>query len=330
MNRPLPAHFYQVAGVIRLLPALFPWLAVAGLADWLAARTFARAAIFMPKTPVMRFFYQAMVAAGQWAGSLAGLLALAALGWIAWSYFRRERGRAVALAWGGLLLAGLLGLFVPTAGWLGLSFQALSCTVLLGLTGQAWRRAGRLDEKIAVSISGLALLASRLYLGLDAAAAVLERSAPPGWSGALYRGGELLVLLSVAALWWALARRAEARIWLVAALPALAFAAPRLLAPAMTGILAIWSTGLTLYLPWPAYALALWLAGVTVIHTLRRGDPAGWALLLLAAGGFAPQMSVQAFMGVIALWLLVDATSHAPGAGQFEPGLAPVFAGQEV
>ncbi len=30
-------------------------------------------------------------------------------------------------------------------------------------------------------------------------------------------------------------------------------------------------------------------------------------LYLLAAGGFAPQLSIQAFLGLIALWLLVNA-----------------------
>ncbi len=74
----------------------------------------------------------------------------------------------------------------------------------------------------------------------------------------------------------------------------------------MTGILAICSSGLTLYLPWPLYALALLLACVMVIGCLRRGEPAGWALLLLAAGGYAPQLSYQAFLGLVGLWLLAN------------------------
>jgi hypothetical protein len=65
--------------------------------------------------------------------------------------------------------------------------------------------------------------------------------------------------------------------------------------------------GLTLYLPWPVYAAGLWLAGVTVIVAIRRGDPVGWAILLLLSGGYAPQLSLQAFLGLIALWLLAEA-----------------------
>jgi len=84
----------------------------------------------------------------------------------------------------------------------------------------------------------------------------------------------------------------------------LAFVVAHLANPAMTAIIAIWSTGLTLYLPWPLYAVSLWLAGVVVIASVRRGDTVGWAILLLAAGGYTPQLSTQVLLGLIALWLL--------------------------
>jgi hypothetical protein len=50
--------------------------------------------------------------------------------------------------------------------------------------------------------------------------------------------------------------------------------------------------------------VSVWLAGVTMGISLRRGDMVGWGILLLAAGGYAPQFSTQAFVGLIALWLL--------------------------
>jgi hypothetical protein len=52
--------------------------------------------------------------------------------------------------------------------------------------------------------------------------------------------------------------------------------------------------------------LSLWLLGVTVITLLRRSDPAGWAFLLLATSGYAPQLSTQLLAELIALWLLAD------------------------
>lgn len=72
----------------------------------------------------------------------------------------------------------------------------------------------------------------------------------------------------------------------------------------MAGILAIWSTGLTLYLPWPVYAFSLWLFAATFLALRRQSHPAAWAMLLLAAGGYAPQLSSQVFYGLIGLSLL--------------------------
>jgi hypothetical protein len=127
---------------------------------------------------------------------------------------------------------------------------------------------------------------------------------PPAISEPAFYAGELFIPLSILALWWAYGRPSPMRGWLLGAIPALVFTAARLASPSMTGIIAIWSTGMTLYLPWPFYAFSLWLAGVTVIATLRRDEPAGLAVLLLMCGGYAPQLSTQAFLGLIALWLL--------------------------
>lgn len=294
------------------LPPFFFWLSLAAVAEWLIARTLARAAIFMPKTPAMILVYKALGITGQFATSLTGLLAIVALGWIAWHHLRQHQNLALAVTCLALLLVSLLGLFIPTAGWLALCFQALLSVGILLLLGQVWKRTVAIAFKIAVSLVALTLLVTALYQGLDLVASALGMPGLPVSNMLFFNAGELLVLLSAAALWWASARRAHWLIWLIAAVPALAFAVPRLLAPSMTGIMTIWSTGLTLYLPWPAYVVALWLAGVTVLHTLRLGDATGWAILLLAAGGFAPQLSIQAFLGLIALWLLVNAAG--PGA----------------
>ncbi|MEK7784505.1 MAG: hypothetical protein AAB658_03625, partial [Chloroflexota bacterium] len=115
----------------------------------------------------------------------------------------------------------------------------------------------------------------------------------------------LFVVLTPIVLWWAVGRDGISPYkWAI--IPTLAFVTAYLVNPAMTAIIAIWSTGLTLYLPWPLYAVSLWLGSVVVIASLRRGGLTGPALLLLAAGGYAPQLSTQVFLGLIALWLLVS------------------------
>jgi hypothetical protein len=291
---------------------IFTWLTVAALADWLITRTLARATIFMPKSQIMVQIYSALGNAGQLMTSLTSLLCLIAVGWIAWYHLRWQRNLLISTVSILLILLNLLSLFFLTAGGITLAFQALLCTVILVLLIQIWKSSSQPIEKIAISGVGLTLLIGRIYQSLDSAYLVLSLPGPPVLSGFLFNVGELMVLVSIVALWWAYGRHARGYVYLAAALPALVFAIPRLLAPTMTGVMTIWSTGLTLYLPWPAYLIALWLAGVVILNTLQHGHPAGMAILLLAAGGFAPQMSIQAFLGFIAMWLLVNSAGCVP------------------
>jgi hypothetical protein len=190
------------------------------------------------------------------------------------------------------------------------------------------RIASRVPEgkrMVALCLPALAFLASRLHQALSTLYTAMHWPGPPLAASALFNLGELLVVLGAFGLWWAYGRGASWRTWLAGGLPALVFGVMHLVAPSMTGIMAVWSIGLTLYLPWPLYAASLWLAGVTVLVALRRGAQgasgwswergaesgvsgwggvAGWAVLLLAAGGYAPQLSSQAFLTLIALWLL--------------------------
>jgi hypothetical protein len=102
--------------------------------------------------------------------------------------------------------------------------------------------------------------------------------------------GELLVLLSIAALWWAYGRGASRKTWAVGGFLTALFIAPRLLNPAMTGILAIWSAGLTL----PAVAAVRpgAPAGLCDGHHLPASGGPGW-LGAAAAGGWRLRPSVE-------------------------------------
>ncbi|MEK7326007.1 MAG: hypothetical protein AAB217_12190 [Chloroflexota bacterium] len=287
------------------LPVFFRWLTIAALADWLITRTVTRTAIFMPKPPPVIAVYQTLTLIGQLAFTLTGLLALAAVLWIAW-----QSRRAVVLPLVLLCLAvlSIVSVFVAPGGWLAVVYQLL-VMVAVGIVGKrVWQGTGGIKNKIAWSAPALALLLGGLYQLLPALYTALRWPGPPPFTGAVFNLGELFVVLSPLALWWSVGRR-EAVIspykpykWAI--IPALAFAVAYLVNPAMTAIIAIWSTGLTLYLPWPLYAVSLWLGSVVVIASLRRGGLTGPALLLLAAGGYAPQLSTQVFLGLIALWLL--------------------------
>jgi hypothetical protein len=286
------------------LPIFFRWLTVAALADWLITRTVTRTAIFMPKPPPVVAAYQALTLVGQLAFTLTGLLALAAVLWIAWQSRRAVVSPLVLLC---LAILSIASVFVAPGGWLAAGYQLL-VMVAVGIVGTcAWQGSGGIKNKIAWSVPALALLLGGLYQLLPALYTALRWPGPPPFTETLFNLGELFVVLTPIVLWWAVGRREAASSsygW--AAIPALAFAVAYLVNPAMTAIIAIWSTGLTLYLPWPLYAVSLWLGGVVVIASLRRGGHTGPALLLLAAGGYAPQLSTQVFLGLIALWFLAS------------------------
>lgn len=189
--------------------------------------------------------------------------------------------------------------------------------------GQVWRGAGDIKNKIAWLIPALALLAGGLYQILPAFYMALRWPGPPPFTEALFNFGELLAVLTPFALWWAVLHTSRGVLpYTWAALPALAFVAAYLLNPAMTAIIAIWSTGLTLFLPWPLYAVSLWLASIVVIVSVRRGSTVGWAVLLLAAGGYVPSTSTHIFLGLISLWLLASPQLHPENIQQSTRGEA--------
>ncbi|HET7376664.1 MAG TPA: hypothetical protein VFK30_08150, partial [Anaerolineae bacterium] len=156
-----------------------------------------------------------------------------------------------------------------------------------------------------LSLIAFALLVGELYQLIPAIYQAMHWPGPPAVTAPLFNLGELLVVASPIGVWWVYRQLIDRRwLYVVALIPAVALSIGYAIDPATTGIMAIWSVGLTLYLPWPIYAVSLWLAGVTVLATSRRRQTAGWAVLLLTAGGFAPQLSTQVFLGLIGLWLL--------------------------
>lgn len=290
---------------------LFKWLALAAVVEWLLVRTFSRVAIHIPKSPLMISVYTAVTQVGQVAGTFVALLALVLLLWIVWQS-RREVWQALALV--GLGVLSLLFLFVVPPAWLALLYQLLGVTAVLFICAGAMRgRNGKPDKKqiwpelAALLFPATALLAGLLYQLLPNLYALLNWPGPPPLTGILFNLGEIFVVGSVLVWWWTSfsfdGRTRSWDLWLLAAIPALLFALSFWRDPAMTGILTIWSTGLTLFLPWPVYVLALWLAGVTVLAAWRSDPPVAYAILLLISAGYAPQLSSQLFCALIGLWL---------------------------
>ena len=291
------------------LPIFFRWLTIAALADWLITRTVTRSAIFMPKSPPVIAVYQALGLGGQFASVLTGLCVILAVSWIAWRSLQARREFDLVFVLLSLLAMSIEFLFFAPAARATVAYQLLVIAAVVTISWRVWVGAGDTGNKIAWTIPASAIVAGELYQLSHALYAAMRWPGPPPFAAILFNLGELFAVLSPIVLWWVYGRvgRSARSTYVWAAIPALTFAVAYLANPAMTAIIAIWSTGLTLYLPWPLYAGSLWLASAIVITSLGRGDTAGWAILLLAAGGYTPQLSTQVLLGLIALWLLTPA-----------------------
>jgi hypothetical protein len=238
--------------------------------------------------------------------------------WLAWHSWKERKG-LLSLALLGLSLFSLASLAIPPGELVQLAVHMLTLAAILWIALGVWRASDTVS-RYAVLLPGLALFFGGLYQAIQALYAAFGWPGPPRFALPLFNLGELFAVLAPIGIWWVCrlegyivstpetssGRRAAFtwRDYLVAAIPAIGFSALTLANPSMAGVLAIWSSGLTLYLPWPLYTLSLWLFGVALLALWRQGSPAGWALLLLAAGSYAPQLSSQVFYGLIGLSLI--------------------------
>jgi hypothetical protein len=250
--------------------------------------------------------------------SLVSLLGLGLLGGIAWREWQRQRPIWLAAALWGQVGFSLLFLFVPPVGWPALANHLLYLAIILlllwrAVPHQAAEPAFVVGRLLPPFLPALAIMVGRLHQAIPALYATQQWPGPPPLSIALFTLGELLIVLTPIGLWWRHGRGAPRRHWLLASIPALLFISVYLATPTMTGILAVWSSGVTLYLPWPLYGISLWLAGVTFLTVHKTEEQIGWAILLLAAGGFTPQLSAQANLSLLALWLLTEPSVQFAG-----------------
>ncbi len=303
------------------LPGPIPWpslwrlLVVAMLVDWLVTRTLTRLAIYMPKTPAMIEGYRWLSWGGQVGSAVAAVAALACLAGVALVEWRGRRNPWLSGIAVGLGALGLLFGLWPPGPWL-LLFHGLTLGFLVGMGVRILRLSREWGTRLALMTPGLAMGAATLYQAAPTLYTALERPGPPFWSLYLFYAGELLVVVGSGALWWVYGRSRGYGRWSLAALPALLVTLAYLAAPAMVATVIIWSHGVTLFLPWWLYGAAIWLWGETLLCLWRQGTEAPcWALLLLMAAGYAPQLSSQLVGGLLSLWLF----EHSVWAGSWNP-----------
>jgi hypothetical protein len=238
--------------------------------------------------------------------TLTSLLALISIVWIAW---QERRNIAFSLLLITSVVFSLAFIFLAPDGWWPVFDRLLIVVVVTILLGWLWRAAGDRRWKIVMTAPMLAVWLGAMYQLLPALAQALHLPEAPAMGRTLFNLGEVLVALTPIGLWLLLRPRERTRVVVLATIPAILFSIMHLVAPAMVSVMAIWSIGLTLYLPWPIYALSLWLGTIVIISALKHDQAIGWALLLLLAAGYAPQVSTHVFIGVSALWLMLSLNS---------------------
>lgn len=295
-------------------------LAIVAVLELLFGRAFTRVGVFIPKEGLFASAFALVALASQALFPAAMLLVLVHTLLIVWllanagsgnrtSALVLRRGGAVLVA--AVLLSSVLLAGASPAAWAVLAFGLLVALALLALAALAVPQRRWLAWLIAAA-GALALTAASLstvsqLAGIGSLSAAAPKAA--ALAEALLVAGALPLVLSVAN------RRVRPMAVALSVLAALLFCAVYLRSPAMTATLAIWTLGLTLYLPFPLYALAL---GLACYALLVSPDTEGVVLLLVAGLGFGA--SLYHLLLISALYTL--AVSPALAAAEKRAALA--------
>lgn len=308
----------RLADAEVLFRYLLAALTIAGLTELLLLRMLSRVGVHIPKEGLMLEVYGQLTRVGSFAFNVATVLAVVTLALAAYLLLRQGRPTPLRLATlGGLLLLLWWSMLLPLADRTPpteVAFGLTSAMVLLLLSASFCLRAGApLAQRLAIGLVTTAFLCSTYY----ATSYALYRLAgwhgsPPSALSALNAGEALALLTGIAALWawgsprWLADWRRDPLQIAVPSVLAILLLGSYLAPGSTSAILALWTTGLTLYLPFPLYLVSFWLFALTITGRLRRGDraSAGWALLLLLVAGYSLELTYQHLLAVLAVFVL--------------------------
>ncbi|MBI2875148.1 MAG: hypothetical protein HYY09_08665 [Firmicutes bacterium] len=327
------------------------WLAGALLVEIVLFRLFSRIGVFIPKDEIVLTVYNYLSAAGRVALNLVFVLSLALGVYVVYlllTAFPRSRlGRAGAvMALPALLLAGgsaLLPVSFTASPAVSLVLDLLVLAAVL-LTYFEVSGVGRKSGALQPFLPGLGLVTAGVLL---AYLYVIGQNDLLGWESAaetatrLFRAGELVTILAALALLWgavqavrggsSAAKGPSIKLWrptraLLALAGAAATAAGVLAAPEMFGILAMWSVGLSLFLPWPLYAAAFAASTYTVLMLLDAGRESrlwsrliGFGILYVLGAGYLIQSNSQHLLILLGFLLFNLSARCVPAASPFVP-----------
>jgi hypothetical protein len=307
-----------------LYPVVLTALVVASVSEMLFLRVVSRVGVHIPKEEPILTVYRWLTAYGDFAFNVAVLLAASAAGLLVYRLASEYRTSFVGSALLPALIAALLigAAFQAAAGSSEvprLAFGVMSCAALLATLCLAWPSAAvgpRVRLVMTLMVSGL-LLGQYHVLGQITLQAAGSTASLPLGTAALGLA-EALVLLAGMAVFWAWfpwrERMTSHRIELGAAsLASMVLVGAFLREPSTTSILSLWTSGITMYLPFPLYVASFWLYIATAAYAVRRPElrPIGFALLLIFAAGLLLETTYQHLLAIVALTLVAEAPGQS-------------------
>ncbi len=303
-------------------------LVAAAVAETFLLRLATRVAVHVPRGEAVSEAMHGASFLGTLALNLASVLAIGlvvvVLALVVW---RVDKGPARLLL-GGLSAAMLWGLgsTLMTNSVAGDALFGLTITMLVAAIGlgSALRRGVSLEARTAIGLMVLAYVCYQYYALGHLFARALGYTAVPPLTVAMLRAGEALVVVAGGAVFWAWGARG----WRHAGVAGTSFSALAVLfigasslAPASTtSILALWTTGLSLFLPLPLYLIALGLYLLTALACVRS-DEAFWTgagLLLILLAGYMPEATYDHLLLLLGVAFVAGAVRPAPFGAQLE------------
>jgi len=302
-------------------------LVATGLTELLLLRMLSRVGVHIPKEGLVLEGYSLLTSLGSFAFNVATVLAPLTL--VAMIYLLTRPARVGRAALGIATLGGLLALLfwslilplVGTRPEANVAFGLTSAGLLVLLAAPYWMN-GEVPpaRRIAVGLMVAAFLCSAYYTLSNAAYNLLGWTASPPYRLTILGLGEALVVATGFAVFWAWGSWRWLKEWRTHKMPLAVPSAVTILLlgsylanGSTSAILALWTTGLTLYLPLPLYLASFWLYVVTVGGCLGDSQRTyeAWALLLLLVAGYNLELTYQHLLAVVAVLVLTKGAALA-------------------
>ncbi len=301
---------------VDMLRGLLPLLALAVTAEVLLFRVVSRVGVHIPKDGLVLSVYSRLTQLGSYSFNLATVLAGVCA--VVAAVVQMTTGRSFTRH---TLLPGWLLVLVAEAAVFASLPPSESGRLVFGVTAAITMALVALSaerHREVIGVSAAAFLLAAYYTLTNLAATVFEATQAAPFSSDSVRLGEALVPVAALAVFIAWgpplkphAIRSHPRRYLLPTLAVIGVAAAFFAPGSTSSILSLWTTGLSLYLPFPLYVLALWLYALTFAHCLATGrTQVAAALVLLFAAGLSLETTYQWLLAVLAL-ITLGAQSEA-------------------